>query len=278
MEPTSARSALFNVMDRAVRKAARSLIHDFGEVEHLQVSLKGPGDFVSTADHQAERILKAELGRARPDFGFLMEESGETKGKDTSHRWVVDPLDGTTNFLHGIPQFCISVALERDGEPIAGVVYDPLRDEFFYGEKGVGAFVNDRRLRVSARNNLAEAVIGTGIPFRARGDHPGYLKMLEAVMGSTAGVRRMGAAALDLAYVAAGRFDGFFELGLSRWDVAAGLIIVKEAGGFVTEIDGGRNPLASGSVFASNDRLQTPLAALLRNAIHEQNVKPTTPN
>ena len=269
MEPTSARSPLFNVMDRAVRKAARSLIHDFGEVEHLQVSVKGPGDFVSTADHQAERILKAELGRARPDFGFLMEESGEEKGSDPHHRWVVDPLDGTTNFLHGIPHFCISVALERDGEPIAGVIYDPLRDEFFYGEKGVGAFVNDRRLRVSARNDLGDAVIGTGIPFRARGDHPRYLKMLEAVMGSTAGVRRMGAAALDLAYVAAGRFDGFFELGLSRWDVAAGMIIVKEAGGFVTEIDGGRNPLASGSVLATNDRLQTSLAQLLRDANRE---------
>jgi myo-inositol-1(or 4)-monophosphatase len=278
MEPTSARSALFNVMDRAVRKAARSLIHDFGEVEHLQVSVKGPGDFVSEADHQAERILKAELAKARPDFGFLMEESGEEKGKDPHHRWVVDPLDGTTNFLHGIPQFCISVALERDGEPIAGVVYDPLRDEFFYGEKGVGAFMNDRRLRVSARKDLANAVIGTGIPFRARGDHPRYLKMLEAVMGGTAGVRRMGAAALDLAYVAAGRFDGFFELGLSRWDIAAGMIIVKEAGGFITEIDGGRNPLASGSVLAANDRLQTPLSQLLRDANREQNVKSEAQN
>jgi myo-inositol-1(or 4)-monophosphatase len=273
MEPTSARSALFNVMDRAVRKAARSLVHDFGEVEQLQVSVKGPGDFVSQADHQAERILKAELGRARPEFGFLMEESGEEKGSDPHHRWVVDPLDGTTNFLHGIPQFCISVALERDGDPIAGVVYDPLRDEFFYGERGVGAFMNDRRLRVSARNQLGDCVIGTGIPFRARGDHPRYLRMLEAVMGSTAGVRRMGAAALDLAYVAAGRFDGFFELGLSRWDMSAGIVIVREAGGFISEIDGGRNPLASGSIMASNDRLRGPLAELLQNADGEQKIK-----
>lgn len=277
MEPTSARSALFNVMDRAVRKAARSLVHDFGEVEHLQVSVKGPGDFVSTADLQAERIIKAELSRARPEFGFLMEESGEEKGADPHHRWVVDPLDGTTNFLHGIPQFCISVALERDGEPIAGVVHDPLRDEFFYAERGVGAFMNDRRLRVSARSQLGDAVIGTGIPFRARGDHPHYLKMLEAVMANTAGVRRMGAAALDLAYVAAGRFDGFFELGLSRWDMSAGLLIVREAGGFIGEIDGGRNPLASGSILASNDRLQGPFSRLLRAADREQNVKAATP-
>jgi len=276
MEPTSARSALFNVMDRAVRKAARSLIHDFGEVEQLQVSVKGPGDFVSQADHQSERILKAELSRARPEFGFLMEEGGEEKGSDPHHRWVIDPLDGTTNFLHGIPQFCISVALERDGEPLAGVVYDPLRDEFFYGERGVGAFMNDRRLRASSRSQLGDSVIGTGIPFRARGDHPRYLRMLEAVMGNTAGVRRMGAAALDLAYVAAGRFDGFFEMGLSRWDMSAGLIIVREAGGFVSEIEGGRNPLATGSVLATNDRLRGPLAELLQNADREQKLKTAT--
>jgi myo-inositol-1(or 4)-monophosphatase len=273
MEPTSARSALYNVMDRAVRKAARSLVHDFGEVEQLQVSVKGPGDFVSQADHQSERIIKAELSRARPEFGFLMEEGGEEKGSDPHHRWVIDPLDGTTNFLHGIPQFCISVALERDGDPIAGVVYDPLRDEFFYAERGVGAFMNDRRLRVSNRGALDNSVIGTGIPFRARGDHPRYLGMLEAVMANTAGVRRMGAAALDLAYVAAGRFDGFFELGLSRWDMAAGVLLVREAGGFIAEIEGGRNPLASGSILATNDRLRGPLSELLQKADREQKLK-----
>lgn len=278
MEPSGARTALFNVMDRAVRKAARSLVHDFGEVEQLQVSIKGPGDFVSAADHQSERILMTELRRARPDFGFLMEEGGEEKGKDPHHRWVIDPLDGTTNFLHGIPQFCISVALERDKEPIAGVVYDPLRDEFFYAERGVGAFMNDRRLRVSARAQLSDAVIGTGIPFRSRGDHPYYLRMLEPVMANTAGVRRMGAAALDLAYVAAGRFDGFFELGLSRWDIAAGIVLVREAGGFVSEIDGGNNPLASGSVLATNQRLQGPLGRLLREANREQSVKRRSEN
>jgi myo-inositol-1(or 4)-monophosphatase len=274
--PRAARSALFNVMERAVRKAARSLIHDFGEVEQLQVSVKGPGDFVSNADLQAERILKAELSRARPDFGFLMEEGGEEKGNDERHRWVIDPLDGTTNFLHGIPHFCISVALERENDIVAGVVYDPMRDELFYAERGVGAFMNDRRLRVSARPQLADAVIGTGIPFRMRGDHPRYLRMLESVMANTAGVRRMGAAALDLAYVAAGRFDGFFELGLSRWDIAAGLVLVREAGGFVAEVEGGHNPLASGSVLATNDRLHGPLGRLLRSADREQIVKAPT--
>jgi myo-inositol-1(or 4)-monophosphatase len=261
----AARSALYNVMERAARRAARGLVHDFGEVEHLQVSVKGPADFVSTADLQAERTLKADLGKARPDYGFLMEEGGATAG-DGRHRWIVDPLDGTTNFLHGIPHFAISIALEREGEIIAGVIYDPMRDEMFYAEKGFGAFVNDRRLRVSARQQLADAVIGTGIPFRERGDHPEYLKLLEAVMGATAGVRRMGAASLDLAYVAAGRFDGFFEIGLSPWDVAAGMILIREAGGYVSEINGGRDVMTSGNILAANDRLQGPLSKLLRSA------------
>jgi myo-inositol-1(or 4)-monophosphatase len=261
----AARTALYNVMERAARKAARSLVHDFGEVEHLQVSMKGPGDFVSTADHQAEKIIKAELGKARPGYGFLLEEGGETPG-DGKHRWIVDPLDGTTNFLHGIPHFAISIALERDKEIAAGVIYDPIKDEMFYAEKGLGAFVNDRRLRVSARPNLADSVIGTGIPFRERGNHPHYLKLLEAVMGCTAGVRRMGAAALDLAYVAAGRLDGFFEIGLSAWDMAAGAVIVREAGGYTEEIDGGKDFLTSGSVLATNDRLLAPLGKLLRDA------------
>lgn len=261
----AARSALYNVMERAARKAARGLVHDFGEVEHLQVSVKGPADFVSTADLQAERTLKQELSRARPDYGFLMEEGGATPG-DGRHRWIVDPLDGTTNFLHGIPHFAISIALEREAELVAGVIYDPLRDEMFYAEKGVGAFVNDRRLRVSARQSLSDAVISTGIPFRERGDHPYYLKLLGAVMGQTAGVRRMGSASLDFAYVAAGRYDGFFEMGLSPWDIAAGVVLVREAGGYVSEIGGGRDILASGDVVAANDRLFDPLGKLLRTA------------
>ena len=264
--PRAARSALFNVMERAVRKAGRSLVHDFGEVEQLQVSVKGPADFVSAADTQAERILTTELRRARPTFGFLREEGGIEEGSDPHHRWIIDPLDGTTNFLHGIPHFCISVALERAGEIVAGMIYQPLTDELFYAEKGSGAFMNDRRLRVSARAHLGDAVIGTGIPFRGRGDHPRYLRLLEAVMAGTAGVRRMGAAALDLAYVAAGRFDGFFEFGLLPWDVAAGILLVREAGGFVSEIEGGNDPLTSGSILATNDRLHGPLGRLLRSA------------
>ena len=261
-----AQSALHNVMERAARRAGRGLIRDFGEVENLQVSVKGPGDFVSTADHAAERTLREELGKARPHYGFLLEESGEIKG-DGRHRWIVDPLDGTTNFLHGIPHFAISMALERDGELVAGLVYNPISDEMFFAEKGFGAFVNDRRLRVSGRAGLGDAVIGTGIPFREMGDHPRYLKALGAVMGATAGVRRIGAAALDLAYVAAGRLDAFFEFGLNPWDIAAGIVLVREAGGYIVEIDGGAKPLQSGNVLAANDRLLEPLGKLLRAAI-----------
>jgi myo-inositol-1(or 4)-monophosphatase len=260
------RTAIFNVMERAARKAARSLIRDFGEVEQLQVSIKGPADFVSSADLKAERVLKTELSKARPDFGFLMEESGTAIGRDPRCRWIVDPLDGTTNFLHGIPHFCISIALERDAELVAGLILDPLRDELFFAERGAGAFINDKRLRVSARKELADAVIGTGIPFRERGNHQRYLRLLEAVMARTAGVRRCGAAALDLAYVAAGRFDGFFEFGLSAWDIAAGALIVREAGGFVGEIDGGANVLDSGNILAANDPLFPKLGGLLRAA------------
>ena len=196
-------SPVINVMAAAARKAARGLIRDFGEVEQLQVSVKGPGEFVSTADLRAERTLKTELTRARPGYGLLFEESGEAEGTDPHHRWIVDPLDGTTNFLHGIPHFAISIGLERDGEIVAGVIYEPTRDEMFWAEKGTGAYLNDRRLRVSARRQLAEAVIGTGIPFGGRGDHPGYIATLGRVMAATSGVRRLGAAALDLAYVAA---------------------------------------------------------------------------
>ena len=261
------RSPLLNVMSNAALKAARGLVRDFGEVEQLQVSIKGPGDFVSTADLKAERTLKNELGRARPGFGMVFEESGSAPGSDKRHRWIVDPLDGTTNFLHGIPHFAISIALERDGEIVAGVVYDPLRDEMFMAEKGIGAYVNDRRLRVSARRQLAEAVIGTGMPYGPQREHGPYLAILPSVMKATSGVRRMGAAALDLAYVAAGRFDGFWEFGLSPWDLAAGWLLVREAGGYVSDLSGGQSMMASGDVLAANDHLHLPLAALIREAL-----------
>lgn len=260
------RSALINVMTGAVRKAARGLRRDFGEVEQLQVSKKGPADFVSAADTRAEQILRRELEKARPNFGFLNEEEGEIAGADPSHRWLIDPLDGTTNFLHAIPHFCLSIALEKDGDVVAGMVYDPLRDELFWAEKGDGAFLNGRRLRVSARNRIDEAVVATGIPHLGRADHALFLQRLEKVMAAFAGIRRFGAAALDLAYVAAGRYDGFWETHLAPWDVAAGIILVREAGGFVSEIDGGANMLVSGDILAANDQLHAPLGEFLRAA------------
>jgi myo-inositol-1(or 4)-monophosphatase len=261
------RSPVLNVMANAARKAARGLIRDFGEVEQLQVSVKGPGDFVSTADLRAERTLRKELSQARPGYGLLFEEGGAEQGTDSHHRWIVDPLDGTTNFLHGIPHFAISIALERDGEIVAGLVYEPTRDEMFWAEKGVGAYLNDRRLRVSARRQLGEAVIGTGLPFRDKGDQASYVATLARVMAATSGVRRLGAAALDLAYVAAGRYDGFWEFDLYPWDIAAGLLLVREAGGFVTDLAGGQTMMSSGDVLAANDKLHLPLAALIKEAL-----------
>ena len=263
------RSPVINVMAAAALKAARGLIRDFGEVEQLQVSIKGPGDFVSAADLKAERTLKSELGRARPGYGMLFEEVGASEGSDKRHRWIVDPLDGTTNFLHGIPHFAISIALERDGEVVAGIVYEPTRDELFWAEKGAGAFLNDRRLRVSARRAMGDAVIGTGMPFRDRGDQETYLSTLASVMPATAGVRRMGAAALDFAYVAAGRLDGFWEFGLSPWDIAAGMLLVREAGGYVSDLSGGHRMMETGDVLAANDHLHLPLAALIREAMRQ---------
>ena len=260
------RSPLLNVMTAAAQKAGRKLIRDFGEVEHLQVSQKGPADFVSNADHKSEKILREELQKARPKFGFLLEEGGEIKGEDISNRWIVDPLDGTTNFLHGIPHFSISIALERDGVPFAGVVYEPIHDEMYWAEKGSGAFLNGRRLRVSGRKEMGESVFSTGIPFLGAKDHPQFLKELEAVMAVSAGVRRFGSAALDLAYVAAGRYDGFWETGLNAWDMAAGIVLVREAGGLVYEIDGGTKMLDSGNILATNSPLQTPLGKILRGA------------
>ncbi|MBV9862670.1 MAG: inositol monophosphatase [Alphaproteobacteria bacterium] len=258
------RSPVLNVMANAALKAARGLIRDFGEVEQLQVSVKGPGEFVSTADLKAERTLKAELTRARPGYSLLFEEGGAAAGTDPHHRWIVDPLDGTTNFLHGIPHFSISIALERDGEIVAGLIYEPTRNEMFWAEKGTGAYLNDRRMRVSARRHLGEALIGTGIPFVGRGDHALYIETMAEVIAATSGVRRLGSAALDLAYVAAGRYDGFWEFGLQPWDIAAGLLLVREAGGYVSDLAGGQEMMASGDVLAANDHLHRPLADLLQ--------------
>jgi myo-inositol-1(or 4)-monophosphatase len=258
------RSPVINVMVRAADKAARGLKRDFGEVENLQVSRKGPADFVSAADLKAEQVVHAELSRARPDYGFLMEESGERPGRgDCDRRWLVDPLDGTSNFLHGLPHFAVSIGLEERGEIIAGVIYDPAKDDLFYAEKGIGAYLNDRRIRVSGRRRLADCLIATGIPFKGREGHELFNAELAQMMAHTAGVRRWGAAALDLAYVAAGRVDGFWERGLSPWDLAAGAIIVREAGGYISAIDGGPLRLDGGEVLAGNDILHGDLVKLL---------------
>jgi myo-inositol-1(or 4)-monophosphatase len=260
------RSPLINVMAAAAQKAGRFLVRDFGEVEHLQVSLKGPADFVSVADRRAEEVIFRELSKARPRFGFLMEERGVVEGSDTSNRWVVDPLDGTTNFLHGVPHFCVSIALERDGDFLAGVVYQPITDELFWAEKGAGAWVNTRRLRVSARKSMEEAVFALGIPRRALDDNPDFHAQLAALIAGTAGVRRFGSAALDLAYVAAGRFDGYWEPGLSPWDMGAGIVLVREAGGYATAMDGRSNPARDGDIVAANTNLLQPLLSLLQDA------------
>ena len=256
------RSALLNVMTAAATKAARGLVRDFGEIENLQVSKKGPADFVTTADKKAEEVLVAGVTKARPRFGFLLEEGGKIEGADTSNRWIIDPLDGTTNFLHGIPHFSISIALERDGEPVAGVIYEPITEQMFWAEKGQGAYLNGRRIRVSARRRLEESLFATGIPFAGKQDHDRFLSQLKAVMAVSAGVRRFGSAALDLAYVAAGRYEGFWEFGLHPWDIAAGIVLVREAGGFVTDIGGG-GMMESGEILAANDSLHGPLLKIL---------------
>jgi myo-inositol-1(or 4)-monophosphatase len=261
-----ARSALLNVMVQAAMKAGRGLARDFGEVQNLQVSLKGPADFVSNADLKAEKIIHEELKLARPDYGFLMEESGSEIGVDPQHRWIVDPLDGTTNFLHGIPIFAVSIALERDQQIVAGVVYNPALDELYVAERGTGAFLNDRRMRVAGRSDLSETVIATGIPFMGHGDHPRHLREQNAMMGSVAGIRRMGAAALDLAYVAAGRFDGFWEHDLNAWDMAAGIILVRESGGLVSDLDDHQKMFDNANIVAGNERIHRDLLRIVNKA------------
>ena len=261
------------VMANAAQKASKRLLRDFNEVEQLQVSVKGPSDFVSQADIRAEQTLREELNKARPGYAFLMEESGASGSEHWSWRWVVDPLDGTTNFLHGIPHWAISIGLERrlpDGssELAAGLVYAPAVDEMFWAEKGGGAFVNERRLRVSARRELKDALFATGIPFAAVAPNRrlAFARTLGVLMPQVAGIRRFGAAALDLAWVAAGRYDGYWELGLKRWDMAAGLLLVREAGGFATD-PAGKDPRDTGDVVAANPNLHVPLTAAVADGI-----------
>ncbi|MFG1477628.1 inositol monophosphatase family protein [Xanthobacter sp. V4C-4] len=260
------RSPLITVMVQAVRKAGRALIRDFGEVEQLQVSSKGPADFVSAADRKSEEVLFAELSKARPGYGFLMEERGRVEGTDPANEWVVDPLDGTTNFLHGIPVFAISVALVRNGVPMAGVIFNPANDELYVAEVGQGAYFNDRRLRVAGRRRLAECVVCCGLPHMGRGDHDQFNRELGVVQKQVAGLRRTGSAALDLAWVASGRFDAFWERNLAPWDMAAGMVLVREAGGFVSDMDGTDKVLERGSVLAGNELIHRDLQRLLKSA------------
>ena len=257
-------SANLNLMIRAARKAGRGLVKDFREVENLQVTAKGAGDFVSRADIAAEKTLRDELLGARPTYGWLGEETGETPGQDPTRRWIVDPLDGTTNFLHGLPHWAISVALEHKGDIVAGVIYDPAKDELFWAEKGIGAFLNDRRLRVSGRRQMIECIFATGVPFGGRPTLPATLKDLARLMPACAGVRRWGSAALDLAYVAAGRYDGFWERELNPWDIAAGVILVREAGGFVEPLRPDEPLMDKGSILAANAQVFEPFARIIR--------------
>ena len=260
-------SALITVMDKAARKAGPRLRRDFNEVDALQVARKGPADFVSNADRAAERTIRDILTHARPDWGLLMEEEGEVIGVDSDHRWIVDPLDGTTNFLHGIPHFAVSIAAEERGEVVAGLVYQPLTDESFWAEKGKGSWLQDRRLRVSSRKDLDESLIATGIPFTGHGDSDEFKKIMAAVMPEVAGIRRFGSAALDLAWVAAGRYDGYWEADLQPWDVAAGILLVREAGGFVTDYQGRDKPVERAEIVAGNDRIHNKLAKLVATAL-----------
>jgi len=270
----SAISGLMRVMEKAARKAGNRLRRDFGEVEHLQVSRKGPSDFVSKADQNAERTLWDELRAARPEWGFLMEEGGEIAGEEGKPRFIIDPLDGTTNFLHGIPHFAISIAVQEPkldgsgwGEVTAALVYQPITDESFWAEKARGAWLQDRRLRVSARRHLDESLIATGIPFQGAGNPGEWSAIYQAIAPQVAGIRRFGAASLDLAWVAAGRYEGFWEKGLKPWDTAAGCLLVREAGGFVSDWKGRSQPICDAEILAGNDALHSRLHKVLATAI-----------
>lgn len=258
------RSALLNVMIQAASKAGRSLARDFGEVEKLQVSVKGPADFVSAADRRAEKILFEELSRARPGYSFLMEESGEVEGRDRSHRWIIDPLDGTTNFLHGNPNFCISLGLEREGRMAAGIIYCPANGDLYTAERGTGAFLNDKRVRVAGRRFLSETLLSFTMPNLARVSRlENTFRELSALVPQVAGFRQSGSTALDLAFVAAGRLDGCWFLQTNAWDIAAGVLLIREAGGMVSDLDGRDRMFETGNIIAGNDTVQTELRKAL---------------
>ncbi|WP_375414460.1 inositol monophosphatase family protein [uncultured Bradyrhizobium sp.] len=257
-------SALINVMVKAARRAGRSLKRDLGEVEHLQVSLKGPANFVTAADKRAEEMLYTDLSKARPGYGFIGEEGGSREGADKSHTWIVDPLDGTTNFLHGIPQFAISIGLQREGVIIAGLIYNPANDELYIAERGKGAFLNDQRIRVAGRRQMESSVVACGMPHIGRGDLELSRAEMTAIQAKVAGLRRFGAASLDMAFVAAGRLDGYWERNLQPWDMAAGQIIIREAGGVVSGIAGDDDCLKTGTVVCGNEYVHGELVKMLK--------------
>jgi len=257
-------SANLNVMIKAARRAGRSLTKDFREVENLQVSRKGAGDFVSKADLAAEKIIKEELMEARPTYGWLAEEGGEEEGSDPTRRWIVDPLDGTTNFLHGLPHWAISIALQHKGQIVAGVIFDAAKDEMYFAEKGMGAWMNDQRLRVSSRHQMIESIFATGIPFGGRSDLPETIKEIANVAPAVAGIRRWGSAALDMAYVAAGRYEGYWERRLNAWDLAAGVVLVREAGGLIEPLTTKGDILGDGEVICANEAVFSTFAKAVR--------------
>jgi myo-inositol-1(or 4)-monophosphatase len=269
-------SATLNVMIKAAHRAGRSLKRDLGEVEQLQVSVKGPGNFVTAADRRAEEIVYEELAKARPAYGFLGEEGGIREGADKTHRWIVDPLDGTTNFLHGIPHFAVSIALERDGVVVAALIYNPANDELFVAERGKGAFLNNQRIRVAARRRLGDAIVACGLPHYGRGDLRLARYEIAAAQSNFAGLRRYGSASLDLAWVAAGRLDAYWERNLSPWDMAAGVLLVREAGGFVSDLGGGEAIFAEGQIAAGNEIMHRELIRLLREAGKEAAAQPAS--
>lgn len=264
------RTPLMNVMTAAALKAGRGLKRDFSERPSLTVERKGIGDFVSNADKKAEKVLFEELSRARPGYGFVMEESGSVEGADKSHTWHIDPLDGTSNFLHGLPQFAISVALEREGQLVAGLVYNPATEEMFVAEKGQGAFVlgpaarDNMRLRVAPERDLVDAMVCCGIPNAGRGKIPEFLHEMAQVLPRVGGVRRLGAAALDLAFVAAGKFDAFWERRLSTWDMAAGIVLIREAGGRVSDLMNGERMMETGDILAGSPAAHAAMLPLLK--------------
>lgn len=258
-----ARSALLNVMVDAVRKAGRGLTRDYGEVENLQVSMKGPGEFVTSADRRAEKVLFEELQRARPGYGFLLEERGDVPGTDTSHRWIIDAVDGTVNLVHALPFFCISVALERNGVIVAGVMYNPVLDELYVSERGAGAFVNDRRMRVANRSKLHDCVVGTFVPHIGHDDHMAAVTRQKVLMNEVAGVRAFGSTGISLAYVAAGRLDAYVETAVAPWHSAAGLLMVREAGGFVSDLKGKDKIFETRTIVAGNEDVHRRLLAVL---------------